>query len=58
MKCLCGYEFDQSKEHTNENEPFIRVTGSTFKRRFSYGMEEEIFLYVCPKCSTVKMDRW
>jgi hypothetical protein len=60
MKCLCGYEYESLDEDTEENKPFTRITGSTFKRRSSlgYGHEEEIYLYVCPKCSTVRMDQW
>jgi hypothetical protein len=60
MKCLCGYEYDAMAKDDGENEPFVRISGSTFKRRSSrgYGHEQDVYLYACPKCDTIKMKDW
>ena len=68
MKCVCGYERESGigpdgkwNDNLKGNEDFITIRGSTFKiwdRSRGYCNEVEVYLYACPKCGTVRMDRW
>ena len=77
MKCICGYECDESGyNESGEEMPFIDVIGRytshpdmygmTHDRKIEFGREigvswncnfVEIYLYACPKCGTVRMER-
>jgi len=61
MKCVCGYEHtggvDENgkyKDHLVGDKVFAKIEGSTFKRYLGMGETEEIYLYACPKCGTIK----
>lgn len=70
MKCVCGYEYDEEWNSEERryvvilgDKPFIRLYTSNdikvyYKRRSDYysNGEEEVSLYACPKCGTVKVD--
>jgi hypothetical protein len=63
MKCLCGYEHESGldkdanyKENLLGDEPFSRIQGSTFKKYLGMGETNEIYLYICPKCGTIKTE--
>lgn len=65
MKCVCGYEHEggvDEKGNWNNylkgDKEFIRITGSTFKIPDDGSYHREVYLFACPKCSTVKMSKW
>lgn len=66
MKCVCGYEHQEGLDDKGDwqsnlvgDSEFIKITGSTFK--VSTGNlgdhHEDVRLYACPKCHTVRMER-
>ena len=69
MKCLCGYEHSEEWDKTRReyrtvsgDKPFEQIRG-TFLRYHSrdYGPDEkeEIDLWACPECHTIKVKaRW
>ncbi len=65
MKCVCGYEHESGLDENSKwngflkgDEKFIPLTGSTFMECEGHGQYREVHLYACPKCNTVRMDRW
>lgn len=60
MKCLCGYEFGEYETSTSSEKPsWIPIIGSDtyFQVQVKPGSfrRNNISLYACPKCGTVKM---
>lgn len=65
MKCLCGYEHESGlddmgnwNDYLKGDEPFTRITGSTFMIPAGHYSTREVYLFACPKCSNVKMSKW
>lgn len=63
MKCLCGYEYkDNCIDPVIGDEPFIKLSPhDLFKVEPPLGSFEysySVNLFVCPKCQTVRMDKW
>ena len=67
MKCVCGYEHQQGLDDTGKwqdhlvgDKEFLKIYGSTFKISTGHwgDYDEEVKLYACPKCDTVKMERY
>ena len=70
MKCICGYEHKQ--EFVNENgvhyykttvgdNKFIKIKGTfLLQKEYDYAPDaiEEIDLYACPKCGTIKTSQY
>lgn len=63
MQCICGYEHetefvDKELKTTKGDEPFIRIEGSVFRIRNEtsyFSNYDDVSLYACPKCGTIKM---
>jgi len=57
MECgACGYVEGRS-EKEEDNQPFIEIKGSFYIRTSGYySHDEEVELYACPKCKTIKLD--
>lgn len=68
MKCaVCNYEYEE--EYVNENgrkfykptigdDEFIKINGSFTIEGDWYGTIQEVNMYACPKCGTVRMEKW
>ncbi len=64
MKCVCGYERLQSWQGPTDKEigedDFILLETAVIKREKEYSCgyddKEEVYLYACPKCGTVKIE--
>jgi len=65
MKCVCGYkhgesvfdptdEWSRSEDPENGKDPFIQLDMKVSYTQDFY--EYSKYLYVCPKCGTVKID--
>lgn len=65
MKCVCGYEY---KEEWDEGAKRVAIGGEEFtpidtkatvEDTGSYHRTQyDIHLYICPKCGTVRAERW
>lgn len=64
MKCAaCGYEkskpWQNDDEVEKDDEDFIQIKGVDFKAKSEvYWDDDRVYLFACPKCSTVKMERF
>jgi len=58
MKCLCGYETDDSYFAPPEEEKFIHLNVAFLRENDydRYNNPQPSALYACPKCGTVKVD--
>lgn len=69
MKCICGYYYMEDWEieredevfqgelrQNNGNEKFIMLTDKMYEHRDYRTIEHS--LWVCPKCGTVRIERW
>jgi rubredoxin len=61
MKCsACNYSYSDMKDDKQKNDgdlKFIKLINN-FHFKDQDGTLEEAYLFVCPKCGTVKMERW
>jgi hypothetical protein len=66
MKCVCGYKHQEGLDDNGKWQDnligdieFHRIHGSTFKISEGHwgDYDEEVKLYACPKCGTVRMER-
>ena len=59
MTCVCGYCYDRTLGIRPEgDEPFVRVNGHyTTKGESGWDYPREVYLYICPKCQTVRAER-
>jgi hypothetical protein len=60
MKCAaCNYSSDDSVEVKNnkENEKFLKLINN-FHFKDKEGNLEEAYIFVCPKCGTLRMEKW
>ena len=64
MKCVCGYEYtrdemdwiDEAYVDVEDagDEKFLKLNITATINKGSYGDLEEVFIYACPKCGTLK----
>jgi DNA-directed RNA polymerase subunit M/transcription elongation factor TFIIS len=61
MKCAaCNYSFKEPQEDKTEkdgNEQFLKLINS-FHFKDKDGNLEEAYVFVCPKCGTLRMEKW
>lgn len=61
MKCsACNYSYHELKDNNAEGVEdlkFIKLINN-FHFKDADGTLEEAYLFVCPKCGTVRMERW
>lgn len=65
MKCAaCNYKYDEYNPETEQNESddierFEKIEGNfTIKKGYYNNILDEVYLYSCPKCGTIKMVKW
>lgn len=60
--CRYIYDHDAKDRGPLEDEPFIQIKGSFFAQTSEPGYTsdgvDEVWLYACPKCGTVRMFHW
>jgi len=58
MKCICGYEYNISKDFNLGDKPFIAIKGFTFETGYiafkRVDINESILLYACPTCNIIQ----
>ena len=59
MKCVCGFDSDEIGDRIkDELDDFVRVNGHyTTKGESGWDYPREVYLYICPKCLTVRAER-
>jgi hypothetical protein len=68
MKCLCGYYylkeweienedivFQEELEKNNGEDEFIQIKGSFHTEQKYSGHLNEVYVFACPKCGTLKI---
>lgn len=65
MKCVCGYEHESGIDDKGKyqddligDEEFTKITGVVFKDETDFFNERKVYLFACPKCGTVRMERY
>jgi len=65
MKChACGYRYNEPDNSSGEkklitdgSDTFVKVI-NTFHRKTEDGSLDEVYLFACPRCGTVRMEKW
>ncbi|MCR4434845.1 MAG: hypothetical protein QHH06_04845 [Clostridiales bacterium] len=65
MKCaVCNYRYKEPDETSKDQKlvsdgekEFIKVINS-FHRKAEDGHLDEVYLFACPKCGTVRLEKW
>lgn len=68
MKCAaCSYRFNEPKfdgvnydynnVESDGDKQFIKLI-NTFHRKDEDGSLDEVYLFACPQCGTVRMEKW
>jgi hypothetical protein len=61
MKCAaCSYSFNdsqQEKANDSGDEKFLKLINN-FHFKDREGNLEEAYIFVCPKCGTLRMEKW
>lgn len=61
MKCAaCSYSFEEQQEaksSSSENEKFLKLINN-FHFKDKDGNLEEAYIFACPKCGTLRMEKW
>lgn len=62
MKCkACGFDSDKAREEEAflKVEPFVKGDFvATFPQHEAADVKEQVLIFACPKCGTMKLDSW